>query len=92
MSSRKLGLQFNEQSLKAAVATTEKYMLDHTEWAKFKSCSRYIFCKDKNQSGRISGSGRKFKCEDYPELTNTMLALVGFSSQPRLICDILFLS
>ncbi len=93
-----LGVQMKRQHVKYAAATTNKHIGDHKDRVRSGKYTPYQLNAMKNQeSGRLEGSRGKFKCEEYPELTNIMFHLFnsagdGFSSHPRLICDTLFLN
>ncbi len=71
------------------------------QFQKNKSCagmSKYMIDKERRrQASNLPGSGRPFKTDEYPELTNAIFSMFesssdGFSAHPRLICETLFLT
>ncbi len=93
MESGKLGLKMNHSCLKSSNDFTQKNTVPNNQGDK----SKYKQRKEKlSKTGRVDGSGRPFKCHQYPKMTEIMLQLfdsagLGFQSHPRLICETLYL-
>lgn len=96
LSSGKLGMTFDDGGVKNAIHNTQ-VMLSRYEELKDAGVSNFKVEKQKKaMTMRISGSGRPYLIEKYPELTAIMFSLFdstgcGFSQHPRLICDTLFI-
>ena len=90
-----LGLSLNRNSLGRSEAFVDDSLKSMAKLEK--STTTYKLNQIKSSmSNRLPGSGRPFKCDQYPELVGIMFSLFdsagqGFKAHPRLICDTLFL-